>query len=48
MTERPPEERRPKEPPDKVEIWAKRTGRTLGYVTLFVLTLYLLFTYGPR
>lgn len=36
------------EPPvDKVEIWAKRTGRTLGYIALFLLALYLLHTYGP-
>ena len=36
------------EPPDKVEIWARRTGRILGFVVLFLLALYLLFTYGPR
>lgn len=35
-------------PPDKVEIWARRTGRTLGFIALFLLALYLLFTYGPR
>ncbi|WP_421725983.1 hypothetical protein [Bauldia sp.] len=38
----------PPEPPDKVEIWAKRTGRWLGYAALLVLIFYLLFTYGPR
>jgi len=37
-----------REPPDKVEIWARRTGRLLGYVALLVLALYLLFAYGPR
>lgn len=36
------------QPPDKVEIWARRTGRLLGYVALLVLALYLLFAYGPR
>ncbi len=35
------------ESPDKLEIWAKRTGRWLGFVALFALALYLLFTYGP-
>jgi len=35
-------------PPDRLEIWAKRTGRTLGFVALFLLALYLLFTYAPR
>lgn len=34
--------------PDKVEVWARRTGRTLGFVALFLVALYLLFTYGPR
>ena len=42
-----PDQRRP-EPPDKVEIWAKRTGRILGFAVLFLLALYLLFTYAPR
>ena len=37
----------PDEEPDKVEIWAKRTGRTLGYIALFLLAIYLLRTYGP-
>lgn len=37
----------PSEPPDQVEIWAKRTGRTLGFIALFVLALYLLVTYAP-
>lgn len=36
------------EPPDRVEIWARRTGRILGFVVLFLLALYLLFTYAPR
>jgi len=35
-------------PPDKVEIWARRTGRVLGFAVLFLLALYLLFTYAPR
>ncbi len=35
-------------PPDKLEIWAKRTGRFLGFAVLFLLALYLLFTYAPR
>jgi hypothetical protein len=39
---------RPAKPPDKVEIWARRTGRVLGYAALFVLALYLLVSYGPR
>ena len=34
--------------PDRLEIWAKRTGRALGFATLFVLAVYLLFTYAPR
>ena len=35
-------------PPDRIEIWAKRTGRILGFAVLFVLAVYLLFTYAPR
>ncbi len=35
-------------PPDRLEIWAKRTGRFLGFAVLFALALYLLFTYAPR
>ena len=31
-----------------LEIWARRTGRTLGFIVLFLLALYLLFTYAPR
>jgi hypothetical protein len=34
--------------PDRLEVWAKRTGRIAGYVVLFLLALYLLFTYAPR
>ena len=34
--------------PDRLEIWAKRTGRALGFAALFVLAVYLLFTYAPR
>jgi hypothetical protein len=41
-----PEGREP--PPDRLEIWAKWTGRSLGFVALFLLALYLLFTYAPR
>ena len=37
-----------REPSDKVEIWARRTGRVLGYAALLVLALYLLLAYGPR
>ena len=37
-----------RQPPDRLEIWAKRTGRILGFAVLFVLALYLLFTYAPR
>ena len=37
-----------RQPPDRLEIWAKRTGRILGFVVLFVLALYLLLTYAPR
>jgi hypothetical protein len=36
------------EPPDRLELWAKRTGRVLGFVVLFGLALYLLLTYAPR
>jgi hypothetical protein len=36
------------EPPDRIEIWAKRTGRILGFAVLFVLAVYLLLTYAPR
>lgn len=36
------------EPPDGLEIWAKRTGRILGFAALFVLAVYLLVTYAPR
>lgn len=36
------------EKPDGLEIWARRTGRFLGWIALFGLALYLLFTYGPR
>jgi hypothetical protein len=36
------------EPPDRLEVWAKRTGRILGFAALFVVALYLLFTYAPR
>lgn len=41
------EHRRAREP-DRIEIWAKRTGRILGFVVLFALALYLLLTYAPR
>ena len=37
-----------REPPDRVEIWARRTGRVLGYAALLIVALCLLFTYGPR
>lgn len=37
-----------REPPDRLETWAKRTGRVLGFAALFLLALYLLFTYVPR
>lgn len=36
------------EKPDRLEIWAKRTGRALGWVALFLLAVYLILTYGPR
>lgn len=36
------------EKPDRLEIWAKRTGRVLGWVALFLLAVYLILTYGPR
>jgi hypothetical protein len=35
-------------PPDRLEIWAKRTGRILGFAVLFALAVYLLLTYAPR
>jgi hypothetical protein len=34
--------------PDRIEVWAKRTGRILGFAVLFALALYLLLTYAPR
>lgn len=37
-----------RQPPDRLEIWAKRTGRILGFAVLFGLALYLIFTYAPR
>ena len=37
-----------RQPPDRLEIWAKRTGRIVGFVVLFGLALYLLLTYAPR
>jgi hypothetical protein len=37
-----------RQPPDRVEICAKRTGRILGFAVLFVLAVYLLLTYAPR
>lgn len=37
-----------REAPDRIEVWAKRTGRILGFAVLFVLALYLIFTYAPR
>ena len=33
------------EKPDKIEIWGRRIGRTLGYVLLIVLVVYLYATY---
>ena len=42
------EDRDPEAPPDKIEIWANRTGRVLGFIVLFLLALYLLFTYAPK
>lgn len=36
------------QPRDRVEIWAKRTGRILGFAVLLVLAVYLLLTYAPR
>ncbi len=36
------------EPPDKIEIWARRTGRAVGFLVLLLLILYLIFTYAPR
>jgi hypothetical protein len=35
-------------PPDRIEIWARRTGRFLGFAALFVLAVYLLLSYAPR
>ncbi len=34
--------------PDRLEIWAKRTGRTLGYVVLALLAIYLVSAYIVR
>jgi hypothetical protein len=45
VSEKPPAET---EKPDAIEIWARRTGRFLGYVVLFGLALYLLLAYAPR
>lgn len=39
---RPPEE----DERDAVVLWARRIGRALGYVALFLMALYLLHTYG--
>jgi hypothetical protein len=36
------------EKPDAVEIWARRTGRTLGYIALAAIAVYLVITYGPQ
>jgi hypothetical protein len=33
------------EKPDKVEIWGRRIGRTLSYVLLIILVVYLYKTY---
>ena len=31
--------------PDKIEIWGRRLGRTLSYILLIVLVIYLFATY---
>lgn len=36
------------DPPDRVEIWARRTGRVLGYLFVVSLGVYLVIIYGPR
>ena len=36
------------QPPDPLELWARRTGRVLGWVALFLAAVYLVLTYGPR
>jgi hypothetical protein len=33
------------EKPDKIEIWGRRIGRTLSYILLIVLVIYLYKTY---
>jgi len=37
------------EPPgrDRVEVWATRIGRTLGYIFVIALAVYLIATYWP-
>ena len=34
--------------PDRIEIWARRTGRTLGYIFMLGLAAYLIATYWPK
>jgi len=46
MSGRPHEGDRAK--PDRVEVWAVRTGRALGFLALLALALYLVLTYAPR
>jgi hypothetical protein len=33
------------EKPDKIEVWGRRIGRTLSYILLIVLVIYLYLTY---
>ena len=35
----------PPEKPDKIEVWGRRIGRTISYVLLIILVIYLYRTY---
>ena len=35
----------PPEKPDKIEIWGRRIGRTISYILLIILVIYLYRTY---
>jgi hypothetical protein len=34
--------------PDRIEVWARRVGRTLGYIFMLSLAAYLVATLWPR
>lgn len=35
----------PPEKPDKIEVWGRRIGRTISYILLIILVIYLYRTY---